>query len=132
MKLVACYSTARKDVPQSFEGVKRVTVPGQSMSLREIVRRYVRREAMPVGVTEGVYETRFGDLEKISKMDLVEQHEHIQSLKDAIKAFEVRSEKEENERKASEEKELFAKAKAEAIKEMQKTFADAAPPGAAK
>lgn len=72
-----------KVVGQSFAGVQKQVVPKQSMSLREILKRYVRREAIP-GTTEGVYEERFGDLEKLSKADIVEQMETVQILKDKI------------------------------------------------
>lgn len=69
---------------QSFKRVKRVTVPNQSMSLREVLRRYVRREPLP-GSNDGVYEERFGDLEKMAKADIVVQMEHVEDLKAKIK-----------------------------------------------
>lgn len=71
---------------KSFKHVKRCTVPNQSMSLREIVRRFVRRESLPL-YNEGLYEERFGDLEKISKTDMVEQFEIIADLKAKIAAY---------------------------------------------
>lgn len=74
---------------QSFKGVKRQVVPNQSLSLREIVKRFVRREQLPVN-HEGLYEERFGDLEKISKQDIVEQMQRVEELKSQIKAFNKR------------------------------------------
>lgn len=115
------YGTYKPQPGQSFVGVKKVTVPGQSLSLREILRRYVRRENLPVGVSEGVYESRFGDLEKISKMDLVDQAAHIQDLKDAIAAFNARQKKEAEEAAVKKEQELKEAIKAEALKELEKT-----------
>lgn len=76
---------------QSFAGAKRLTVPKQSLSLAEIVKRFVRREALPVGVKEGIYETRFGDLEKLSMMDIHDQLEHAAELKAQVEAFNQRS-----------------------------------------
>lgn len=103
------YPNAKAGPGQSFAGEKRMTVPRQSMSLREIVARYVRREPIMVNSREGVYEHRFGDLEKMSKLDIFEQHEIIDELKLKIAQFEerekarVQKEKEENEKKVSEE-----------------------------
>lgn len=80
------------DVPvkgQSFKGTKRCTVPNQSMSLREIVRRFIRRESLPVS-KEGVFEERFGDLEKLSKQDIVIQMDKVAELKGQIADFEKR------------------------------------------
>lgn len=74
---------AKPIVGQSFVGCKRMTVPKQSLSLREIVRRFVRRESVPVS-QEGLYETRFGDLEKLSKGDIYDQMEHVELLKSQI------------------------------------------------
>lgn len=68
---------------QNFSNVKKVVVPKQSLSLREILRRYVRREPLP-GVSEGVYEERFGDLEKMAKADIVDQMEFVEDLKGKI------------------------------------------------
>lgn len=68
---------------QDFSNVARVTVPKQSLSLREILRRYVRREPLP-STTDGVYEERFGDLEKMSKGDIIDQMENVEVLKGKI------------------------------------------------
>lgn len=89
MKELKLYPTARRVVGQSFKGVERQTVPKQSLSLKEILRRFVRREELPM-TKEGVYETRFGDLEKISRMDIVDQMDYVDHLKSKIAAFEDR------------------------------------------
>lgn len=73
---------------QSFLGVKREVVPNQSMSLKEILRRFVKREALPVA-RQGMYEERFGDLEKLGKADITVQMERIEELKADIAAFEL-------------------------------------------
>lgn len=69
---------------QDFSNVKKVTVPKQSLSLREILKRYVRREPLP-GVQDGTYDERFGDIEKLAKADIVVQMEKIDELKATIK-----------------------------------------------
>lgn len=61
------------------------------MSLREILRRFVRRESLPVA-REGVYEERFGDLEKLSKADITIQLDKVEELKNRIADFEARME----------------------------------------
>lgn len=68
---------------QSFKKVKRCVVPNQSMSLREIIKRFIRRESLPVH-QEGSYEERFGDLEKLSKADIVVQMEKVDELKSQL------------------------------------------------
>lgn len=82
---------------QSFVGVKRSTVPKQSLSLREILKRYVRREPLP-GTNDGIYEERFGDIEKISKADITVQMEKV----DELKAMADRIRKREDDRLAKE------------------------------
>lgn len=76
---------------QSFKGVKRVVVPKQSMGLREIIQRFVRRESLP-SLREGVYEDRLGDidLEKVSKADITEQLDVADQIKSALSKREKR------------------------------------------
>jgi len=81
---------------QSFVGCKVITVPDQSLSLAEIIRRFTRKEALPIE-KEGTYETRFGDLEKIRDSDLTEQAEHIEHIKEAHKTYVKRVKKKADE-----------------------------------
>lgn len=74
---------------QDYSHVKVKTVPDQSMSLQEIIRRFTRKESLPIE-KEGTYETRFGDLEKIGNMDLTEQSEKIADIKEAVGKYEKR------------------------------------------
>lgn len=67
-------------IGQSFDGVKNNVIPSQSMGLKEIIRRFVRRESLPME-KDGIYEENMGDLEKLAKQDLVIQHERIEELK---------------------------------------------------
>lgn len=90
-------------VGKSFKGVKRCTVPNQSLSLREIVKRFVRRESLPIS-KEGLYETRFGDLEKLSHADITEKLERVEELKAQIKAFNDRQTKIADDARAAKEK----------------------------
>jgi len=69
---------------QSFVGVKIVTIPDQSMTLREIIKRFVKRQSLPI-MQDGVYEDRYTDLEKLAKSDLTIQHEYISDLKVRLK-----------------------------------------------
>lgn len=78
-----------KVIGQSFNGIKRQTVPNQSMSLKEILRRFVKREQLPIA-RQGIYEERFGDLEKLSKADVTEQMERVEEIKADIAAYELR------------------------------------------
>lgn len=84
---------------KSFKGAKKVTVPSQSMSLAEILRRFTRKESLPVE-KEGVYDTRFGDLEKLKNADIVEQTEKVQQIRKVVKRHnEIKKEKEEEEKR---------------------------------
>jgi len=66
----------RQDLSKS----PKITIPNQSMSLKEILRRFVRREALPIA-REGTYEHRMGDLEKLKNADIVDQMERVSELK---------------------------------------------------
>lgn len=84
---------------QSFKNVQKVTVPKQSLSLREIIKRFVRRESLPV-LKEGVYEERFGDLEKLSKADITVQMEKVEEIRQQL----LNIEKKFKEQQAAKEK----------------------------
>lgn len=79
---------------QLFKGVKVNTLPNQSMSLKEVLRRFTRRESIPLA-KDIFYEQRFGDLEKFQHEDIFVQEERIKELR----AFGERIKKQEEERK---------------------------------
>lgn len=66
--------------PLMFKGVKKITLPNQCMSLAEMLRRFVRREALPAE-RQGVYVESDYDLEKVAKMDRVDQEEVLEVMK---------------------------------------------------
>lgn len=103
-KVIRCW-LPRKAWKQSFHGVPKVMVPSQSLTLREILSRFVRREPLPA-TKEGIYEERFGDIEKMSHLDIAEQMEVVADLKEKIKGFNERE-------KARVEKEASEKAQAD-------------------
>lgn len=83
-----------KIVGQSFAKSKKHVVPSQSMSLREIITRFVKREALPV-VKEGTFEDRFPyDLEKLSKEDRVIQDEVLSDISARMAELKTKMEKE--------------------------------------
>ncbi len=97
----------RPIVGQSFKGVHKHVVPKQSMTVKEIFARFVRKESLPIE-REGYYEDRFGDLEKLSKRDIVDQMEVVEALKKRGADLKAKA-------KAKAEAEAEAKAKAEAV-----------------
>lgn len=101
-------------------GVKRCTVPNQSLSLKQILQRFVRREALPIEHA-GVFEDRFGDLEKLKYADIFDRQEKAKELKVAVDAF-----NEKVAAKQKEELELKLKAERQAIID---EFLKANPPG---
>lgn len=87
-------------------------VPDQSMSLREILERFTRGEAVPIG-KEGTFDDHADsddsiDLEKIAKADLVDREEYHAKLQETKNAYE----KQEKAKSAKAAK--LAKEKAEA------------------
>jgi len=74
---------------QSFIDVKVVTVPNQSLSLREIIKRFIRNEALPLE-KEGIYEERMGDLEKFAREDITVRHERAAAMKANVEALKDR------------------------------------------
>lgn len=87
---------------QSFEGAKVHTVPNQSMTLREILKRFVRREPLAIN-REGTYEERMGDLEKLANEDITVQLERAEELRRKIKDGMSEYEKLQDEIKAAKE-----------------------------
>lgn len=61
---------------------KPVTVPNQSMSLAEIIKRFTRGESLPVDHNEGTYETRFGDLDALKRMDVTERMDVLEDVRE--------------------------------------------------
>lgn len=96
---------------------KRVTVPNQCMSLEEMLRRFVRREALPVE-KQGVYVESEYDLEKLAKEDRVHQEEVLAEMKRDTESKKKKVE-EAKAKKAAEKKEAEDKAKADYIASLQ-------------
>lgn len=78
-----------KVIGKSFVNAKRTVVPNQSMSLREIVKRFVRRESLPLS-KEGTFEDRYGDLEKLSKEDITVQMDRVEQIRADLLAMKKR------------------------------------------
>lgn len=75
---------------QSFKGVKVTVVPNQSMSLQQILKRFIKKESLPLS-KEGFYEDRYDyDLEKVQTEDLVVKDEIMADVKADVKAKEAR------------------------------------------
>lgn len=100
MRKVILYPAVPR-VRRFFVGVKRCTLPNQCMSLAEMLRRYVRREPLPAA-KDGVYVETDYDLEKLTKMDRVEQEEVLTEIKETVSK--KRKRVEEEDKRVSEEK----------------------------
>lgn len=79
MKKAVLYPSVPR-VRKTDVGKKR-TIPNQAMSLREMLKRFIRREALPVE-KKGVYIETPYDLEKIPHMDRTEQEEILTEMKE--------------------------------------------------
>lgn len=106
---------------QSFADVKKHVVPMQSLSLKEIVKRFIRREALPIS-KEGIYEDRYDyDLEKLAHEDLTVQSEVHQEFKQKAVDLQEKLKKEESEKKDALKKAAEAKKKA-LFEELKKEY----------
>lgn len=89
---------------QDFSKVVDMTVPDQSLSLQEILERFVRNEPLPIG-KGGEYDDDADldnplsiDLEKIARADMTEVMEYYNALEDLKKRYDAQ------EKKAAQEK----------------------------
>jgi len=105
---------------KSFKDSKIHTVPSQAMTLKEILTRFVRREKLPV-MREGIYETRMGDLEKLSREDITVQMERAEELKTNISKAQKRM-------KDAEQKRIDAEIKRKAEEQAALAMAEKAKP----
>lgn len=78
----------------SFKGRKKIVVPDQGLSLKDILDRFVRGEVLPVGMSH-----QFGDedqdnplnvdLEKLAVADLVDKEEYKEQLKEVKRKYDI-------------------------------------------
>lgn len=76
-----------KIVGQDFSNVPKLAVPKQSLTLREIIKRYVRKEPVPT-TKDGLYVENMGDLEKLANADLTVRMERVGYLKRMLRKAE--------------------------------------------
>lgn len=81
---------SRPIVGQDFSKCKVVTIPNQSMTLLQIIQRFVRKESLPVE-HEGFYQEGAGDLEKQRREDLTVLHERAVSVYKSRAAAEAKA-----------------------------------------
>lgn len=106
----ASYTSDWKGVDYSKEELQ--VVPDQSLSLQEILEKFVRNEEVEVGHPTWYDENEesLDDLEKIRHSDLVDKDLYIKSLKEIQSKFET----EEKQREDNLKKEAWEKALSEA------------------
>lgn len=101
---------------QSFKGVKKHVVPNQSMTLQQILNRFIKHEALPI-VKEGYYADQQDiDLEKLPTEDITVREEVYQEHKAKVKGMREKVEDDNKTamqkaqaKKKQEEEELFNK-----------------------
>lgn len=82
-----------------FSGVKKHVVPNQSMTLKEIIRRFVKRESLPAE-KQGIYHESDYDLEKVLNEDIVDRHEILEEIKSDVEVKRKKVKDEEAQRAA--------------------------------
>lgn len=93
---------------KSFKGCKVHVVPDQSMTLADILKRFIRKESLPVA-KEGFYAEDLGDIEKMQRDDLSVIHERTAEARDKLRdaeASEAAKKKAEDDAKAKAEFDL--------------------------
>lgn len=102
---------------QSFKNVKTIVVPNQSLTLKQILDRFVRRLPLPVREGDGVFIDGYEDvdLEKIQHEDITIRKEMIAELKKEV-AYKQEQQK-LAEQKAAEAKKLADEKAAQAVKQ---------------
>lgn len=73
-------------VPRVFKELSNevVVLPNQSMTLADIIKRFVRKESLPVA-KEGIYHESEYDLEKVAKADLTERMDVLNEVREKVK-----------------------------------------------
>lgn len=104
----------------SFKGVKKITVPDQGLSLREILKRFTRGEPVEVG-KDPQYDEQANteesiDYEKLAVADLVDKAEYVERLKQVRRDYE----KQEKQRQIKLKAEAMEAAKKEAAEKLKK------------
>lgn len=84
-------------VGESYLNEVRQTVPDQNMSLAEILERFTRNEALPIGKAVNYHESD-DDLEKVQNMDLVDRQEFAEKLTKTQKDYEKQEKRKTKER----------------------------------
>lgn len=105
----------RPNVAQDTKGWKKFTIPNQSMTLQEILRRFVKREPLPLEHEGTFYDGEY-DLEKLSKADRTEQDEVLSNVRDTVKRLKDDISQNEAKEKAAKKARIEAK-KAEKLKQ---------------
>lgn len=103
---------------QSFHNVKKSVVPNQSMTLKEIIKRFIKHESLPI-IKEGTYSDKQDiDLEKFVheditvRHDMVEEHKkHVKGMKDDLDKQNKTALQKARDAKKAEQDELFDRLK---------------------
>lgn len=110
---------AVKVTGQDFSKSKKHVVPRQNMTLKEIIKRFVKKEALPQ-MKEGVYNEDYDiDLEKVQREDITVKEEIIAETKEKVKRHKKKmdDEAEAATRKAVEKRDAERKALLEALRQ---------------
>jgi len=73
---------------KDFSNEKIVTLPNQNMSLKDIIRRFLRKESLPIE-KDGIYVDGLGDLEKLQHEDITVRKEKAAWIRSRLKAAEA-------------------------------------------
>lgn len=92
-----------KDKYPDYSKTKVIVVPNQSMTLKQIIARFLRKEPLPIE-KEGFYAEGFGDVEKMAKQDITTIREHGEQLKAKFKSYEAMKKADEEKKKAEADK----------------------------
>lgn len=103
-RVVACWTPRTRYAGVSFKGVQSLTLPNDALTIRQIIKRFIRNQSLPIE-KEGAYLDIGEDVEKIRTADFTEREEFLDRHKTKLNRIKKDLEdKEAASKKAAEEK----------------------------
>lgn len=103
-------SPSPRPASRDWTKVEKLTVPDQSLSLQDILERFTRKEALPIGKEvsyndEVEIDSPFAvDLEKLAKADIIDKNEAVAQWKEVSQTYEREQKAREAQQKKAAEK----------------------------
>lgn len=104
---------------QDYSNEEVLTVPNQSMSLEEILNRFIRQEPLAIGKDVSYHESE-DDLEKLQRLDPVDRQAYIKKMQAVQDQFNAQEEKRRLDMEEKARKEFLEKLERDAMEKRPK------------